>query len=92
MLIINSIYNYSLIGHVGTVTHCADMVTGYDRNGCYISGKFVVVNLPGDINRFGTTLWYFKSNHLLKISPDKETGIKSSVAIQPVLSVAFSDP
>jgi hypothetical protein len=81
VLVINSTYNPDLIGHVGAVAHCADLFAGYDKNGCFISGKFVVVDLPNDINRYGTTLWYFQPEHLIKISPDKETGIKSKTAI-----------
>ena len=77
VLVINSIYNPDLIGHVGIIEHCADFFTGYDKNGCFISGKFVIVDLPDDINRYGTTLWYFKPEHLVKITPDKTVGIKS---------------
>ena len=84
VLVINSIYNPNLIGHDGTVAKCADFVTGYDKNGYFISGKFVVVDLPGDSNRYGTTLWYFRPAHLLKIIPVKETGLNSNVAIHPV--------
>ena len=92
VLVINSIYNSDLIGHVGAVAHSADLFAGHDRNGRFISGKFAVVDLPGDINRHGTTLWYFRPDHLLKISPDGETGIKSNMAIQPVLSITTSTP
>ena len=85
VLVINSLYNPALIGHVGTVAHSAGFFTGHDRNGRFISGKFVVVDLPDDINRYGTTLWYFRPDHLVKISPDKETGIKSNMAIQSAI-------
>ena len=83
VLVINSVYNPELIGHVGTVEHNVDQFDGYDRYGCFISGKYAVVDLPGDINRYGTTLWYFRPDHLLKISPDKKTGIKSIASSLP---------
>lgn len=83
VLVINSVYNLVLIGHVGEVAHNTGQFDGYDRYGRFISGKFVVVDLPGDINRYGTTLWYFRPDHLLKISPDKKTVIKSIASSLP---------
>ena len=70
VLLINSTYNPDIIGHVGTVMHGEDYFSGVDKFGLIVSGIFVVVDLPGDTNRHGTTLWYLKPNHLIKISPD----------------------
>jgi hypothetical protein len=73
VLIINSVYNFGIIGHAGTVKLGADHVSGYDKDGCLVSGTFVVVDLPGDRNRYGTTLWYLKPEHLIKIHPRDDT-------------------
>jgi hypothetical protein len=70
VLLINASYNPELIGHVGTVMHSEDHVAGFDKFGCYISGNYVVVDLPDAINRHGTTLWYLKPKHLIRITPD----------------------
>ena len=72
VLLINSIYNPDIIGHVGTVIHGEDHFSGIDKFGRTVSGIYVVVDLPGDINRHGTTLWYLKPHHLIKISPDDD--------------------
>ncbi len=68
-LLINSTYNPDIIGHIGTVMHSEDHFSGVDKFGRFVSGIFVVVDLPDDINRHGTTLWYLKPHHLIKISP-----------------------
>ena len=67
VLLINSDYNSDLIGHVGIVARAENSVTGVDKYGCYISSRYVVVDLPDDINRHGTTLWYLRPHHLIKI-------------------------
>lgn len=72
VLLINSTYNPDIIGHVGTVMHSEDHFSGVDKFGHFVSGIFVVVDLSGDINRHGTTLWYLKPHHLIKISPDED--------------------
>ena len=72
VLLINSIYNPEIIGHIGAVALCDSHITGYDRYGRLISGNYVVVDLPNDINRHGTTLWYLKPEHLVKIIPGDE--------------------
>jgi len=82
VLLINSIYNPEIIGHVGTVRHGEAVFAGTDKFGRSVSGIFVIVDLPDDVNRFGTTLWYLKPGHLIKLSPDdifrKETTISST--------------
>jgi len=69
VLVINSLYNPDLIGHDGMVVHGEDHFSGMDKFGRFISGPFVIVDLAGVSNRHGTTLWYFKAKHLLKITP-----------------------
>ena len=81
VLLINSTCNPDIIGHVGTVMHSAGHFSGYDKWGRFVSGIFVVVDLPGDINRHGTTLWYLKPNHLIKITPDD--AIKAETMVTP---------
>ncbi len=71
VLIINATCNQDLIGHAGTVMHSEDHFSGYDKFGYYQSGLYVVVDLPGDRNRHGTTLWYLKPEHLIKITPEE---------------------
>ena len=78
VLLINSTYNPDIIGHVGTVMHSEDYFSGTDKFGCLISSNFVVVDLPGDINRHGTTLWYLKPHHLIKISPGDDIKAETS--------------
>ena len=82
VLVINSIYNPDIIGHVGTVMHSEDHFSGIDKFGQFVSGPFVIVDLGSAVNRHGTTLWYFKAKHLLRIAPgdtlqeaDQETGL-----------------
>ncbi|MCZ6717567.1 MAG: hypothetical protein ACE1Z4_03225 [Gammaproteobacteria bacterium] len=70
VLLINASYNPDIIGHVGTVMHSEDHFAGFDKFGRYISGNYVVVDLPDDVNRHGTTLWYLKPKHLIRITPD----------------------
>jgi hypothetical protein len=77
VLLINSIYNPEIIGHIGIVECRESQITGYDRFGGLISGNYVVVDLANDINRHGTTLWYLKPEHLKKINPGN--AIKLSV-------------
>ena len=72
VLVINATYEPRIIGHVGTVGRAADLVSGVDRFGCVVCGEFVVVDLPGDVNRHGTTLWYLKPEYLIKLDPDVE--------------------
>jgi len=83
VLLINSIYNPEIIGHIGVVARSESQITGYDRYGCLISGNYVVVDLPNDINRHGTMLWYLKPEHLKKIIPgdDKQEEITRSYRI-----------
>ena len=69
VLVINSIYHPENIGHIGTVVHGEDHFSGIDKFGQFVSGPFVIVDLPGAGNRHGTTLWYFKATHLLRIAP-----------------------
>ena len=61
-----------MTANVGMVMHGEDHFSGIDKFGRFVSGIFVVVDLPGNINRHGTTLWYLKPNHLIKISPDDD--------------------
>ena len=70
VLIINSDYVPSLVGQAGIVVMAARNINGTDKFGNHLSGWYTVVDLPEEINRFGTTLWYFKPHYLLKISPD----------------------
>jgi len=70
VLVINASYEPGIIGHVGTVERAADLVSGIDKFGRVVCGEFVVVDLPGDMNRHGTTLWYMRPGHLLKLRPD----------------------
>lgn len=72
VLVINASYEPGIIGHVGTVERAADQVSGFDKFGCIVSGVFVVVDLPADVNRHGTTLWYMRPRHLLKLRPDEQ--------------------
>jgi hypothetical protein len=81
VMLINSVYNPDIIGHVGTVMHGAGHFSGYDKCGRFVSGIFVVVDLPGDINRHGTTLWYLQPNHLIMITPDAD--IKAEIIVTP---------
>ena len=88
VLLINAIYNPEIIGHVGIVRHGEAEVTGKDKFGRCISGTFVIVDLPGDINRHGTTLWYLKPRHLIKLFPSgkttkETTGIDESMVEMP---------
>lgn len=69
VLVINAAYDPGLIGHVGTVERVEEQVSGIDRFGRLVSGVFVVVDLPGDVNRHGTTLWYLRPEYLIKLSP-----------------------
>jgi hypothetical protein len=71
VLVINSIYHPYLIGHAGIVVQCTGNFSGYDKYGRFVSGAFTVVDLPGDVNRHGTTLWFFKPHHIIRISPDE---------------------
>ena len=71
VLVINSLYNPDIIGNTGTVMYGENYVFGEDRNGQLVSGTFVIVDLPGNTNSFGNTLWYLKPEHLIKINPDK---------------------
>ena len=82
VVLINSTYTPEIIGHVGMVMHSEDHFSGHDKFGCFVSEIFVVVDLPGDINRHGTTLWYLKPNHLIKISPDDD--IKAETTDTPM--------
>ena len=70
VLIINSDYYPYLVGQAGIVVMNEKTITGTDKYGNTLSGRYVVVELSEEINRFGTTLWYFKPHYLLKISPD----------------------
>ena len=72
VLLINSDYNPDIIGCVGTVVLTERFVTGFDKYGCCISNRYVVVDLPDNINRHGTTLWYLKPDYLIKFSPGKK--------------------
>jgi hypothetical protein len=81
VMLINSTCYPDIIGHVGTVMHSEGHFCGYDKWGRFVSGIFVVVDLPGDINRHGTTLWYLKPNHLIKITPDDD--IKAETTVTP---------
>ncbi len=76
VLVINSDYNSDIIGHAGTVASSETQISGNDKYGCCVSGRYAVVDLPYDINRFGTTLWYLKPEYLIKILPD--TDVKDS--------------
>ena len=78
VLLINSDYNSDLIGHVGIVARAENFVTGVDKYGCYTSSRYVVVDLPDDINRHGTTLWYLRPYHLIKINPDAKEVVTAS--------------
>ena len=78
VLLINSDYNSNLIGHVGIVALGESFVSGFDIYGCNISNRYVVVDLPDDINRHGTTLWYLKPHHLIKISPNAKEVVTAS--------------
>lgn len=78
VLLINSDYNSDLIGHVGVVALSESYVSGLDIYGCYISNRYVVVDLPDDTNRYGTTLWYLKPHHLIKISPNAKEVVTAS--------------
>jgi hypothetical protein len=69
VLVINAACEPGLIGHVGTVARAAEPVSGIDRFGRVVAGLYVVVDLPEDVNRHGTTLWYFRPEHLLKLGP-----------------------
>ncbi len=71
VLLINATYNPEIIGHVGTVAKSESHIKGYDKYGRSVSGNYVVVDLADDINRHGTTLWYLKPDHLIKIKPDE---------------------
>jgi len=82
VLLINSIYNPEIIGHIGIVAVSESQITGCDRFGCMISGNYVVVDLPNDINRHGTTLWYLKPGHLVKIMPDDGQQVEISKALK----------
>jgi len=68
VLVINSLYNPDLIGHIGAVTHGEDHFSGMDKFGQLVSGSFVIVDLAHATNRHGATLWYFKATHLLRIA------------------------
>ena len=81
VLLINSVYNPEIIGHVGTVCHGEAEFTGTDKFGRYISGIYVVVDLPGDVNRYGTTLWYLKPVHLVKLSSGKVSDKETALAV-----------
>ena len=81
VMLINSTCNPDIIGHIGTVVHSAGPFCGYDKLGRFVSGIFVVVDLPDDINRHGTTLWYLKPNHLIRISPD--AAVKAETTVTP---------
>lgn len=82
VLLINSIYNPEIIGHIGVVARSESQITGYDRYGRLISGNYVVVDLPNDINRHGTMLWYLKPEHLVKIIPDDGQQVEMSKALK----------
>lgn len=69
VMVINALYHPELIGHAGTVVHGAGQVSGIDRHGRGVAGVFVIVDLAHDLNRHGTSLWYFKASHLLRIDP-----------------------
>lgn len=88
VLIINSDYIPSLVGQAGIVAITTRTVTGIDKYGNHLSGWYVAVDLPEEINRFGTTLWYFKPHYLLKISPDQKDVVlhKPRYTLFPVVS------
>ena len=69
MLVINAGYEPGIIGHVGTVERAEDQASGIDKYGRFVAGVFVVVDLPGDVNRHGATLWYLKPEYLIKLKP-----------------------
>ncbi|MEX2525610.1 MAG: hypothetical protein WD750_11685 [Gammaproteobacteria bacterium] len=70
VLVVNADYNPGLIGCTGTIARPAARIAGYDRFGQLRAGVYVVVDLPGRLNRHGTTLWYKKPQYLIKLSPD----------------------
>jgi hypothetical protein len=69
VLVINAACEPGLIGHVGTVARAAAPVAGVDRFGRVAAGVYAVVDLPNDVNRHGTTLWYLRPEHLIKLGP-----------------------
>lgn len=77
VLVINSAYEPGIIGHVGTVERVENQVSGFDRFGRLVSGIFVVVDLPWDVNRHGTTLWYLKPEYLIKLNPGDDIHAES---------------
>jgi len=70
VLVVNADYNPGLIGCTGSIARRASRIAGYDKYGRLRTGVYVVVDLPGRINRHGTTLWYKKPQYLIKLSPD----------------------
>ncbi len=71
VLVINADYNPGLIGCAGTIARRAARIAGYDKYGRLRTGVYVVVDLPGRLNRHGTTLWYKKPEYLIKLDPDE---------------------
>ena len=88
VLVIKSDYYPNLIGQAGIVAITARTVTGTDKFGNSLTDRYVIVDLPDEINRFGTTLWYFKPHYLLKILPDHEDVVTNQVRF---LTYNFTD-
>jgi hypothetical protein len=76
VLVINAACEPGLIGHVGTVARAAEPVSGIDRFGRVAAGIYVVVDLPEDVNRHRTTLWYLRPEYLIKLSPPDSSTTK----------------
>ena len=79
VLIINSDYYPYLVGQSGIVAMTEKTITGTDKFGNTMTDRYVVVDITDETNRFGTTLWYFKRQYLLKIKPDAEFKIRTQV-------------
>lgn len=77
VLVVNADYNPALIGCAGTIARRAARIAGYDKYGQLRTGVYVVVDLPGRINRHGTTLWYKKPQYLIKLGPDNRMDTES---------------
>jgi hypothetical protein len=84
VLVINAACEPALIGHVGIVTRAAEPVSGIDRFGRVVAGLYVVVDLPENVNRHGTTLWYLPPEYLIKLKPDADLAAK----LDPISEIA----
>jgi hypothetical protein len=92
VLVINAVFHPELIGCTGTVEHGRAPFSGHDRFGRTVSGEFVIVDIPGAVNRHGTTLWYFRPPHVLRIDPGARGTAADDRCHQPVGRRAANRP